>query len=76
MKTATDTPTPTRWHRLWQPSRGVFWVMVVLNLLSSAGAWLLRAVELAPLAFALVALLSLGNAAAGLWLAARLWRGD
>ena len=76
MSKTTDTTTPAHWRRLWQPTRGVFWVMVALNLLSSGGAWLLRAVDLAPLAFGVVALLSMGNALVGLWLAARLWRGE
>ena len=32
--------------RLWQPRRGLFWVMVAFNVLSSLGAWALRALPL------------------------------
>lgn len=58
--------------RLWQPGRGLFWVMVVFNVLSSLGAWALRALPLQGAVFAVVALLSLMNCAGGLWAAWRL----
>jgi hypothetical protein len=32
--------------RLWQPRRGLSWVMLVFNGLSSLGAWALRALPL------------------------------
>lgn len=58
--------------RLWQPRRGLFWVMVAFNALSSLGAWALRALPLEAALFAAVALLSLLNCAGGLWAAWRL----
>ena len=58
--------------RLWQPRRGLFWVMVAFNGLSSLGAWALRALPLEGAVFAVVALLSLMNCAGGLWAAWRL----
>jgi len=58
--------------RLWQPGRGLFWVMVGFNGLSSLGAWALRALSLEGALFAGVALLSVLNCAGGLWAAWRL----
>ena len=52
--------------RLWQPRRGLFWVMVAFNLLSSLGAWALRALPLNGPALALVAVLALLNCGCGL----------
>ena len=52
--------------RLWQPRRGLFWVMVAFNGLSSLGAWALRSLPLEGAVFAVVALLSLMNCAGGL----------
>jgi hypothetical protein len=53
-------------RRLWQPHRGLFWVMVAFNLLSSLAAWALRALPLNGPAYALVAVLALLNCAFGL----------
>jgi hypothetical protein len=58
--------------RLWQPRRGLFWVMLAFNGLSSLGAWALRALPLQGAVFAAVAVLSLLNCAGGLWAAWRL----
>jgi hypothetical protein len=58
--------------RLWQPRRGLFWVMVAFNALSSLGAWALRALPLEGALFAGVAVLALLNCAGGLWAAWRL----
>lgn len=58
--------------RLWQPRRGLFWVMVAFNGLSSLGAWALRAVRLEGSLLAGVAALSILNCAGGLWAAWRL----
>jgi hypothetical protein len=58
--------------RLWQPRRGLFWVMVTFNMLSSLGAWALRSLPLEGVVFAAVAVLSLLNCAGGLWAAWRL----
>jgi hypothetical protein len=57
--------------RLWQPRRGLFWVMVAFNALSSLGAWALRALPLEGALFAGVAVLALLNCAGGLW---AVWR--
>lgn len=70
--------TPTRqphWKHLWQPRRGLFWLMVAFNVLSSLMAWALRSLPLNTAGLLLVGTLALANAAAGLWVAARLWRG-
>lgn len=64
------------WRRLWQPQNGLFWLMVALNLLSSLMAWALRAVPLSTAGLFIVGGLALANAFGGLWIAARLWRGD
>ena len=40
--------------RLWQPRNPAFWMMLVLNLLSSLLAWVLRSYTLIPLVMAVV----------------------
>jgi hypothetical protein len=62
--------------RLWQPSRAVWWLMVGFNLLSTACAWALRALPLTTTGTLLIGALGLANALCGLWLTARLLRGD
>ena len=62
--------------RLWQPSRTLFWLMVAVNLLSTLWGWLLRSDTLNTLGVAVVGVLALSNALAGMWLAWRLLRGD
>ncbi len=60
--------------RLWQPRNPAFWLMVTLNLLSTALAWVARSYDLAPLAALVVAGFALGNAVIGLrlmWLLVR-----
>lgn len=52
--------------RLWQPGNPAFWLMIVVNLLSTALAWVARSYELAPLAALVVAGFALGNALGGL----------
>jgi hypothetical protein len=56
-------------QRLWQPASPVFWMMVTFNVLSSAGAWALRAVALPYPVMLLIAIVTLGNVAGGLWCA-------
>ncbi|WP_018992530.1 hypothetical protein [Aromatoleum toluclasticum] len=58
--------------RLFQPRNPAFWVMIALNILSSAFAWILRSYPLNPLGLALVAGLALANAMLGMWFAWRL----
>ena len=62
--------------RLWQPRRGVFWLMVGFNLLSSFMGGVLRSDMLSPVGMAVVGVFALTNALAGMWLAWRLLRGD
>jgi len=62
--------------RLFQPRNPAFWVMIALNVLSSAFAWILRTYPLNPLGLAVVAGLALANAMLGMWFAWRLVRED
>ncbi len=60
--------------RLWQPRNPAFWLMVVLNLLSTVLAWVARNFELAPAAALMVAGFAVANALIGLrlmWLLLR-----
>ena len=62
--------------RLWQPTSLVFWLMVAFNVLSSVGAWVLRAVALPYPLMLFIALISLGNVVGGLWCAWSLIQDD
>ena len=60
--------------RLWQPRNPAFWLMVVLNLLSTLLAWVARSYTLAPLAMLVVIGFAIGNAVIGMrlmWLLVR-----
>ena len=60
--------------RLWQPRNPAFWLMVVLNLLSTVLAWIARSYQLAPAAALMVAGFAVVNALIGLrlmWLLMR-----
>ncbi len=57
----------TRWSRLWQPRRGVFWLMLLFNALSSGLAWAVRTLPLNNAGLVLFAVLALMNIAMGLW---------
>ena len=60
--------------RLWQPRNPTFWLMVVLNLLSTVLAWIARSYALAPAAALMVAGFAVTNALIGLrlmWLLMR-----
>ena len=63
-------------RRLWQPRKGLFWLMVAFNVLSSAMGVALRMDGLPTTTVAIVAVLALLNAGAGMCLAWRLLRGD
>ncbi|MDO9074007.1 MAG: hypothetical protein Q7U73_12145 [Rubrivivax sp.] len=52
--------------RLWQPRRGLFWQMVLFNLLSSACAWAMRTLPLNTTALLLLAFIALLNVGFGL----------
>lgn len=55
-----------KFSRLFQPRKPAFWLMVVLNLLSTALAWVARTYDLAPTAALAVAVLAVANAVIGL----------
>ena len=63
-----------KFSRLFQPRKPAFWLMVVLNLLSTALAWVARSYELAPAAAVAVAVLAVVNAVIGLRLMVGLMR--
>jgi hypothetical protein len=63
-------------QRLWQPRRGVWWLMVAFNVFSSVLAWALRALPLSTTGTLLLGSLGLINALCGLWIAARLLKGE
>lgn len=63
-----------RFARLWQPRHPAFWLMLVLNALSTLLAWMVRNIDLTPLAAVAVVVFALGNAGLGLALLARLLR--
>lgn len=62
--------------RLLQPRNPLFWVMVILNVLSAVLAWMLRSVPLVPAAMLLVGLFALGNAVLGIAIALHLMRDE
>lgn len=53
-------------RRLWQPTRALFWMMVLFNLLSSACTYALRALPLNGVGLLLVGTVALLNVACGL----------
>jgi hypothetical protein len=62
--------------RIYQPRNPLFWLMVVINLLSTALAWVARSYELAPLQATLVSVMAVANALAGIFLMFRLIRDE
>ncbi len=62
--------------RLWQPRRGVWWLMLSFNVLSSGFAWALRALPLSTTGLLIFGGLGLVNALAGMWITVRLLRGE
>jgi hypothetical protein len=71
-----DTRLQKAWRRIWQPQRGLFWLMLVFNALSSALAWALHLLQPTGGLLVLLTLFALANAAMGWWLLAILWRTD
>lgn len=65
-----------KFSRLYQPRNPNFWLMVVLNLLSSALAWVLRSYPLLPWVTLVVAGFALMNAVMGMRLAWALMQDD
>lgn len=61
-------------RRLWQPRLPLFWLVIALNLMSSAMTSALYVLEPAGAMRVLLTLFALLNTLAGWWLLARLWR--
>ncbi len=60
--------------RLFQPRNPLFWLMLILNALSSVLSWLIHTRELGTPVTVVLALFALANALIGIWLAIRLMR--
>jgi len=61
-------------RRLWQPRMPLFWLVVVLNLMSSAMSSALLVLQPTGPMRGLLIVFALLNTLAGWWLLARLWR--
>ena len=62
--------------RLVQPRNPVFWLMLALNAMSPALAWVVQNRPLNVLGSLMVTVFAIGNALLGVWLAWRLMRDD
>ena len=60
--------------RLWQPRRGLFWLMLAFNAMGSVLGWALHLLQPTGGLLVLMTVLALGNAGMGWWLLAVLWR--
>lgn len=63
-------------RRLWQPRKGLFWLMLGFQLLSSALVLFIQIHEPPAGLRLMLGLLALTNTLISWWLLARLWRGD
>ncbi|WP_188709598.1 hypothetical protein [Polaromonas eurypsychrophila] len=63
-----------KWSRLIQPRNPLFWIMLALNALSAALAWIVQNRPLNTVAMIVVAMFALCNALMGTWLIWRLLR--
>lgn len=54
-----------KFARLYQPRNPLFWIMVVLNVLSTALAWVTHSYTLGALASVVVVVFAVGNAVLG-----------
>lgn len=63
-----------RLRRLIQPRNPAFWLMVLLNGLSTALVWIVQNRSLPTAAVLLIAVFAIGNAVMGLRIARRLWQ--
>ena len=61
-------------RRLWQPQRGLFWLMLAFNALSSLCAWALRALPINTVGQLLIVFIALLNVVFGLLAAWQLMR--
>jgi uncharacterized membrane protein HdeD (DUF308 family) len=68
------SPFQLAFRRIWQPQRGLFWLMLVFNALSSVLAWALHLLQPTGGLLVVITLLALTNAVMGWWLLAILWR--
>lgn len=62
--------------RLYQPGNPLFWVMIVLNVLSAVLAWVMRSTSLTTPVNLAIGLFALGNALLGIMIAFRLMRDE
>jgi Na+/melibiose symporter-like transporter len=62
--------------RLFQPRNPLFWLILMLNVLSAGLAWVVQYRQLNGLAAFLVLFFALGNAMIGSWLTWRLIRDE
>ena len=60
-----------KWLRIYQPRNPLFWIMLALNALSYALAWIVQNRALNLLGMLLVGGFALANALLGMWL---IWR--
>lgn len=60
-----------KWLRIYQPRNPLFWIMLTLNALSYALAWIVQNRALNTLGMLLVVGFALANALVGMWL---MWR--
>ncbi len=63
-----------QFKRLWQPRRGLFWMMLAFNALSSLCSWALRALPLNTVGLLLISSVALLNVGFGLMAAWQLMR--
>ncbi len=63
-----------QFKRLWQPRRGLFWMMLAFNALSSLCSWALRALPLNTAGLLLISGVALLNVGFGLVAAWQLMR--
>ena len=61
-------------RRLWQPRRGLFWLMLALQLLSSAIVLFIQIAQPPDALRLVLGLMALTDALLAWWLTVRLWR--
>lgn len=71
---STDSALHRAIHRLWQPQRPLFWLMLAFNALSSVLAWMLHLLQPTGGLLIVLTLLALANVFMGWWLLSILWR--
>ena len=71
---STDSALQRALHRLWQPQRPLFWLMLAFNALSSVLAWMLHLLQPTGGLLIVLTLLALANVFMGWWLLSILWR--